>query len=276
VLVEDLLVTPGASVTAGAPLITVGNTPAGGLAYRQAVDAVTYAERDLARVRRLYDQQMAANDQLFAAQKALADAEAGLAAQSAAGGSRPRQIIVAPIGGVVGQVAVTRGQQVAAGGALVSLVAAGGMTAQLDVEPNHAALLATGQTVRVISALDPKVAVDSRLTFVGRAIDPATHLVAASAPAQAVGLPLGAAVRGEIAVATSRGMIVPRASVVYDEAGAHVFLIKGGKAHQVAVSTGPDIGDQIAVTGALRSGDVVAVVGAYQLQDGLAVRVGAQ
>lgn len=276
VIVQNVLVTPGQPVAAGAALVEVGDTPASGLVYRQAADAVTYAKRDLARVQRLYDQQLAANDQLIAAQKALADAQAAVAAQAAAGGGQARQAIVSPLAGVVGQVAAAKGQQIAAGGALVVVVASGGLVAQLGVEPNRAALITPGQPVRIVSALDPKAAVDSRLTMVGRAVDPATHLIAVSAPAESVGLPLGASVRGEIAVATSQGLTVPRASVVYDESGAHVFVVRAGKAHQVAVSTGPEAGDQIAVTGELHAGDQVVVAGAYQLQDGLAVRLGAQ
>ncbi|HXQ17625.1 MAG TPA: efflux RND transporter periplasmic adaptor subunit [Caulobacteraceae bacterium] len=276
VIVQDVLVTPGQPVAAGAALAEVGDTPASGLAYHQAADAVTFAKRDLARVQRLYDQQLAANDQLLAAQKALADAQAGLSAQAAAGGGHAREAIVSPIAGVVGQVSANRGQQVAAGGALVTVVANGGLVAQLGLEPNRAAQVAVGQSVRVVSALDPNAAVSSRLVEVGRAVDPTTHLIAISAPAEGAGLPLGAAVRGEIAVATSQGLTVPRASVVYDEEGAHVFVVKAGKARQVAVTTGPEAGDLIAVTGALTAGDAVVVEGAYQLQDGLAVRLGAQ
>ena len=276
VIVQDVLVTLGQPVAAGAPLVEVGDTPASWLVYRQAADAAAFAKRDLARVQRLYDQQLAANDQLIAAQKALADADAALAAQSAAGGGHARQAIASPIAGVVGQVSAAKGQQVAAGGALVTVVASGGLVAQLAVEPTRVAQITLGQPVRVVSALDPKTAVDSRLTMVGRAVDPATHLITVNAPAQNPGLPLGAAVRGEIAVATSQGLTVPRASVVYDEDGAHLFVVRAGKAHLVAVATGPEAGDQIAVTGDLHAGDPVVVVGAYQLQDGLAVRLGAQ
>ena len=122
VIVQDVLVTPGQPVAAGAPLVEVGDTPASGLVYRQAVDAAAFAKRDLARVQRLYDQHLAANDQLIAAQKALADADAALAAQSAAGGGHARQAIASPLAGVVGQVSAARGQQVAAGGALVTVI----------------------------------------------------------------------------------------------------------------------------------------------------------
>jgi RND family efflux transporter MFP subunit len=273
VIVQDLLTAPGLAVVAGSPLVQVGDTPASGLAYRQAADALAFAERDLARVQRLYDQQLAANDQLAAARKALADAQAAVAAQTAAGGGRGRQVIASPIAGVVSQVVVQRGQQVAAGAPLLTVVAGGGFLAQFGVEPTQAAHLAVGQPVRIVSALDPKIVIQSRMSAVGRAVDPATRLVPAAAPAPGVGMALGAAVRGEITTATVQGLTVPAASVVYDENGAHLFVVRGGKAHQVAVTVGPEQADEVMVNGKLGASDQVAVTGAYQLEDGMAVRV---
>ncbi|HEY3889358.1 MAG TPA: efflux RND transporter periplasmic adaptor subunit [Caulobacteraceae bacterium] len=273
VIVQDLLVAPGQPVAAGAPLAVVGDTPASGLAYHQAADALTFAKQDLARIQRLYAQQLAANDQLAAGQKAVADAQAALAAQTAAGGGRARQTIASPIAGVVWQVPAAKGQQLASGAPLLSVVASGGLVAQLGVEPNGAAQLVAGQPVRIVSALDPNRAIESRLTVVGQAVDPTTRLISAMAPAEGAGLALGAAVRGEITVATIQALTAPRASVVYDENGSHVFVIRGGKAHQVAVAAGPEQEDRITVSGEIHAGDQVAVVGAYQLQDGLAVRI---
>lgn len=275
VIVQDLLTAPGLTVSVGTPLIQVGDTPAGGLVYRQATDALAYAERDLARVQRLYDEQLAANDQLGAARKALADAQAAVAAQAAAGGGRKGQIIASPIAGVVSQVVAQKGQQVAAGAPLLTVVAAGGFLAQFGVEPTQAAQLAVGQPVRIVSALDPNIVMQSRMSAVGRAVDPATRLVPAAAPAPGAGLALGSAVRGEITSATVQGLTVPSASVVYDEKGAHLFVVRGGKAHQVAVSVGPEQGDQVMVSGQLTAKDQVAVSGAYQLEDGMAVRIAA-
>ena len=276
VIVQDILTAPGLAVAAGAPLLRVGDTPASGLAYRQSTDALAFAERDLARVQRLYDQQLAANDQLAAARKALADAQAAVAAQNAAGGGRRGQVIASPIAGVVSQVAVQRGQQVAAGAPLLTVVATGGLVAQFGVEPTQAAQLAVGQPARIVSALDPAIVVQSRMSAVGRAVDPATRLIPAAAPAPGSGLALGAAVRGDITTATLRGLIVPAASVVYDEKGAHVFVVRGDKAHEVPVSVGPEQGDQVMVGGQLKANEQVAVQGSYQLEDGMAVRVDAR
>jgi RND family efflux transporter MFP subunit len=272
VIVRDVLTATGLTVRPGSPLIQVGDSPASGLAFRQATDALAFAQKDLARVQRLYDQQLAANDQLIAARKTLSDAEAAVAAQRAAGGGNGGQIITSPIAGVVSQVVAVKGQQVAVGAPLLTVVADGGFLAQFGVEPTQAGQLAVGQPVRIASVLDPNVTVQSRLTAVGRAVDPATRLVPAAAPALNAGLALGAAVRGEVTTATVQGLTVPAASVVYDEKGAHVFVVRGGKAHEVQVTVGPQNGDQVMVAGQLTANDQVAVAGAYQLDDGMPVR----
>jgi RND family efflux transporter MFP subunit len=272
VIVEQVLAAPGQPVATGAPLIVLANTPATELAFRQTTDAVGFAERDLARVQRLYDQHLAANDQLGAARKALADAKAGVAAQVAAGAGHGRQTLTAGNPGVVGAVSVAAGEHVATDAPLMTVIATGGLIAQLGVEPTRASRLAVGQGVVISSAFDRAKAINSRLSVVGRQVDPATRLVTVTAPALGAGLPLGAAVQGVVTVSTHAGLLVPSSSVVYDEAGAHLFVVRGGKARQVAVTPGETQGDDLEVRGGLAAGDAVAVQGAYQLQDGLAVR----
>jgi hypothetical protein len=60
---------------------------------------------------------------------------------------------------------------------------------------------------------------------------------------------------------------------VFDETGAHLFVVEGGKARRVFVTVGRDMGDTIEVAGAVPAGATVAVEGAYELQDGMAVKV---
>ncbi len=273
VIVEQVLAAPGQPVAAGAPLIVLANTPATDLAFRQATDAAGFAERDLARVQRLYDQHLAANDQLGAARKAVADAKAGVAAQIAAGAGAGRQTLRASGAGVIGAVPAALGEHVAADAPLMTLIANGGLIAQLGVEPTHAGALAAGQSVVIASAFDPTRKILSRLAVVGRQVDPATRLVTVTAPVPGAAPALGAAVEGVITVASHTGLLVPSAAVVYDEAGAHLFVVRGGKARQVKVTPGETQGDDLEVAGQLAAGEAVAVQGAYQLQDGLAVRV---
>ncbi len=272
VIVERLLVAPGQPVGAGAPLIELAPTPASELAFRQASDAAAFAARDLERVQRLFDQHLAANDQLGAARKTLADARAALTAQSTAGGGH-RQTLTAPFAGVVGTIPVALGDHVAPDAPLLSVIATGGLTAQLGVEPARAAKVAPGQAVVIASAFDPARGAASRIAIVARQVDPATRLVTVSAPAASTGLPLGAAVQGTITVAGHPGLVVPRAAIVRDEAGAHVFVAKGGKARQTAVTLGLEQGEDIEVVRGVAAGEAVVVQGAYQLEDGMALRI---
>ena len=275
VIVEQLLATPGQPVASGEPLIVLANTPATQLAFRQAADAVAFAQRELERVQRLYDAHLAANDQLGAARKALTDAQAATAAQSQAGASAGRQTLTAPFAGVVGAVPVALGEHVAADAPLMTIIASGGLVAQLGVESERARRVAPGQPARIASAFDPSQSVESHVAVVGRQVDPTTRLVTVSAPAQGAGLALGGSVQGTIVVASHAGLRAPHAAVVYDEDGAHVFVIKAGKAYQVGVKTGAEQGEAIEISGAVKAGDLLAVDGAYQLQDGWPVRTAA-
>ena len=273
VIVQRVLVTPGQPVGAGTPLMALVGTPATQLSYSQARDARAFAQRDLERVQRLMASHLAANDQLIAARKTLADAKAAVAAQSAAGAGLGAQTLTAPLAGVVGSVPVALGDHVAEGAPLLTVVATGGLIAQLGVEPTRAARLRPGQSVLIKSAFDPGNRFESHLAVVGRQVDLATRLINVTAPARAAGVALGAAVEGLITVASHGGLLVPRAAVVFDESGAHVFVVRGGKARQVAVKPGAEQGDDLEITGAVAAGEPVAVQGAYQLQDGSAVRI---
>ena len=83
----------------------------------------------------------------------------------------------------------------------------------------------------------------------------------------------GAAVQAEVVTASHSGVVVPRASVVFDETGPHVFVVAGGKAERVFVTLGLNHGDDVEIGGKLAAGSQVAVEGAYELQDGMPVKV---
>jgi RND family efflux transporter MFP subunit len=272
VIVERLLATPGQPVAAGQPLIVLANTPATQLAFRQAEEAAAFAQRDLERLQRLYDAHLAAGDQLDAARKTLGDAQAAAVAQTQSGAGGGRQTLSAPFAGVVSAVSVTAGEHVAADAPLMTLIASGGMVAQLGVEPARARGVSIGQPVRIASAFDPSQSLQSQVAVVGRQVDPATRLVTVIVPAQGAGLALGGAVQGTIVVARHAGLRASRAAVVYDEDGAHVFVITAGKAHQRAIRPGVEQAETVEIAGAVKAGEMVAVEGAYQLRDGWPVR----
>lgn len=271
VIVARILVRSGETVPAGQALAEVVSAPGADLAYRQAADAASFGRNDLARVQRLFDERLVASDQLTAAKKTLADAEAALAAQEKQGGGRARQVMSAPGASVVTNIAVAPGDHVAQDAPLMTLVRRGALSAKLGLEPTTGRF-AAGQavTIRPTAGGAP---IASRLVMVGRAADPASKTLDAVAPLGEGAPPIGSAIQAEIVTGAHQGLAVPRAAVIFDETGAHVFTVGGGKARRVFVTVGRDYGDEIEVHGPLNAGQAVAVQGAYELQDGMAVKV---
>jgi RND family efflux transporter MFP subunit len=272
-IVSRVLVRSGQAVTAGQALMEIANAPGAELAFRQAADAVTFAQTDLARVQRLYDERLAASDQLTTAKKTLADAQATLAAQTKQGSGRSLQVISAPQAGVVTTVSAAAGDHVAQDAPLVVLARANGAAAKLGLEPFGRVGVGQAVTLQPVYGGPPIV---SRVAMVGRAADQTTKTLDAIVPLNGAALPIGAPLRGEIVTGAHTGWVVPRASVVFDETGPHVFLVSGGKAHRTFVALGLDHGQEIEITGQLPAGAQVAVEGAYELQDGMAVKVRAK
>lgn len=279
VIVARVLVRAGQAVAAGQPLLELTDAPAAALAWRQATDALTFARSDLARVQRLYDQHLAASDQLDAAKKTLADAEAGTAAQRAQGAGRGVQTIAAPTAAIVTSLAVAPGDHLAEDAPLLVLAPRGALSARFGLQPSASpAAVGDAVTLRPVAG-GPSL--NARLTTVGEVADPTSRTLDATASLGGEALPIGSAVEADIAVSAHEGLLVPRAAVVFDETGAHVFVVQGGAARRVFVTVGLDQGDQIEVSAtspsaSLSAGQSVAVQGAYELQDGMAVRLAAR
>jgi len=269
-IVAKVLVRSGESVAVGQPLVQIANAPGSEQAYRQAADAVTFAQSDLARVQRLFDERLAATDQLTAAKKTLADAQAALTAQRQEGGGQALQVLRAPRAGVVTAVSSAVGDHVAQDAPLVVLARADGAAVKLGLEPGGR--FAVGQPVTLKPVFGgPPIA--SRLSMVGRAADQTTKTLDAIAPLNGIALPIGAAVEGDVVTSSHVGQVAPRPAVVFDETGPHVFVVAGGKARRVFVTLGLDHGGDVEVRGQLPPGAQVAVEGAYELQDGMPVKV---
>ena len=273
VIITRMLVRAGQAVRAGEPLVEVSSAPGSELAYRQAEDAVSFARTELARVQRLFDERLAGADQLGAAKKTLADAESTLGAQHSQGGDHALQTIAAPQAGVVTTASVATGDHVAQDAALVVLARSSGTMARLGLEP-PVARFNRGQavTIKPVAGGPP---VRSSIAMVGQSADQTTKTIDAIAPLNGAALPIGSAVEGDIIIGSHTGVLAPRAAVVFDETGPHVFTVQGGKAKRVFVDVGADQGDEIEVKG-LPNGAQVAVEGAYELQDGMPVKVRTQ
>ena len=275
-LIGKVLVRLGEQVAAGTPLIELETAPSAHMAYQQAQAAVDYAKRNLTRLQRLYSEQLATNDQVSAARKALEDATAQLRAQTKVGAAHSREILRAPFDGVVTKLLVTQGDRVQADTTALIMARTDALMVPLGIEPEDAPRVKAGMAVTLRSLFGHELVRQGVVERVHAMIDPATRLVdvvVRLAKTPASDLVLGMRVEGEITLARQTTMAVPRSAILRDDSGAYLFVVRDGHAHRVNVKTGTEEKELIAVSGDLKLGDVVVTLGNYELEDGMAVRV---
>ncbi|MGH8396679.1 MAG: efflux RND transporter periplasmic adaptor subunit [Gammaproteobacteria bacterium] len=270
----ELDVMAGTQVKRGQPLVTLAATPESAVLYAQAKSQADYARSALKRTQSLFKEKLATQNQVAAAAKALADAEANLTAQQQMGGGHA-VVIRAPADGVVAAVNVASGARVAANTSVLTLAEQGGLFVRLGVTPQQAPMIGTGMPVTLTSAFDPQLDLQTKITQVGGQVNPTSGLVdvlaSVSGKSAAAFLP-GTQVTAEIIVQQVHSLAVPRSSVLRDAKGAYIFIVKNHIAHRVDVKVGIDDGTWIAVSGDLKAGDRVVTLGNYELTNGMVVR----
>ncbi|MDE2196753.1 MAG: efflux RND transporter periplasmic adaptor subunit [Gammaproteobacteria bacterium] len=270
----QLEVVAGARVKRGEPLVTLVATPTSAVLYAQAKAEADYAGSALKRTQSLFKAHLATRDQLAAAEKALQNAQANLAAQQQMGGGHTA-VIRAPADGVVSSVAVASGARVAANTTLLTLVEQDGLYARLGVAPEQAQAVRVGMPVTLSAVFDPRSTLQAKVSQVGGVVDPASGLVdvlASITVKTAAQFIPGAHVTAAIILNSSHALAVPRSAVLHDAQGAYLFIVKDHVARRVNVQAGIDDGTWIAVQGALHAGERVVTLGNYELIDGMAVR----
>ena len=269
--VMHIAVTSGEAVHTGQSLLEFHLSAASSSTYTQAVTALKTAQGEQARIARLLGQQLATREQKALADKAVADAQATLAALEHETGGKPQQVLTAPFDGVVAAIPVNQGDRVAAGAALVTLVRSHGLVVTCGIEPAQVKRLKIGQSVRITPLSGDAQAVEGKLSRVDKSLNPKTRLVDADVSVDEE-LIQGQAFRAQIDVGELKGWIVPRDAVLDDDEGAYVFQVNGDKAKRVKVKRVGNDDENAAVDGPLDAKLEVVVVGNYQLEDGGAVR----
>jgi RND family efflux transporter MFP subunit len=273
--VVALKVSAGQTVKRGQALLTIAPDPVARSAYRQAQTALILARGELRRTEQMAEQHLATQSQLAAARKALADAQAALQAQRALGGGAAQETVAAPDDGVVTTLSVALGERFAANAPLLAFMPAHALIAMLGVQPDSATQLRIGMPVQLHDVYGDGKAFEGKLSMVGRAIDPQTHLlpVQADIPAavdatQAAGAALQASIQSDGYSAWA----VPRGAVLRDDKGDYLYQLDHGKAHRVDVQLRQPAGDTVGVLGKLDAKLPVIVDGAYEVGDGDSVR----
>jgi RND family efflux transporter MFP subunit len=274
-LVNRIWVSLGQRVVAGDKLIELVTAPDARMQYLQAESAVDYAQRELERQRRLLSEQLATKAQVDAAQKALRDARATVAALRERGMDVAVEILRTPIDGVITRLDVAQGQRIQADSTAMLIAAEKHLVARLGIEPEDLDRLHPGLPISLSPVFVPDIRVETQLHQVHGMINPSTHLVDVLAPIpedRTGPLVLGSRVSARIELPTHQALVVPRSAVLRAGKQAYLYLVEKGTAHRVEVDTGIVQGTEIEVSGALAAGDVVVVLGNYELRDGMSVR----
>jgi len=274
-LVNRIWISLGQRVVAGDKLIELVTAPDARMQFLQAESAVDYAQRELERQRRLLSEQLATKAQVDAAQKALRDAQATVAALRERGMDVAVETLRTPIDGVITRLDVAQGQRIQADSTAMLIAAEKHLIARLGIEPEDLNRLHPGLPITLSPVFVPDIRVETQLHQVHGMINPSTHLVDVLAPIpedRTGPLVLGSRVSAHIRLPPHQALVVPRSAVLRAGKQAYLYLVKKGTAHRVEVDTGTEQGPEIEVSGALAAGDVVVVLGNYELRDGISVR----
>src|SRR5262245_14446680 len=168
-------------------------------------------------------------------------------------------VVLSPIDGAVSQRLTSRGEYLAVGAPMATLVRIHPLRLRVSVPEREAAGVRVGQTVRLTIEGDPTV-------YSGRVVRLApivqelnrTLTVEAEIPNERGLLRAGAFARAEIVTEAAQPIItVPASSLIVFAGVEKVLVVRGGKTAEVRVQTGRRLGDTIEIVEGLKKGEPV-------------------
>ncbi len=250
---------------------------------RQAAAAVDHARTALEsakanfdRVGRLFEKGIASRKEVEDSRTETAAAQAaveeGEAALRTADLELERARIVSPISGRVVKRFVSVGEQVdgTSGEPVVEVAGLDTVELAANVPAEYLSRVRTGMSASVLSPTWPDRTFAGEVIALAPAVDPASNAALARIriPNPAHELRIGMFVEARIIVAEHKGVVtVPPSSIVRDERGAAVFVVKGDLAERTAVTTGIETPDAVEVLTGLQAGETILTSSVHGLGD---------
>lgn len=257
----------GADLTKGATILTLGST------VQQADLANAKARLDLAVKALKRDQELAARG--VATRIKLETGEAEIVAARAQV-TRAESVVAerqlrAPFAGEIGKIGVSVGAYVTPGQVIAILRDDSQLYVDIDVPVTLLNKVRVGSRFTLVSE-QPGVGVrEGTISFIAPGVDPLTRSLALRGELVNPDHDLrpGMFVRVDLHLNERPGAIaVPEAALNYSLAGQSVFRVRGGKAEQVPVAIGAQVGEFVEITSGLVAGDVVVTDGRNRLRHG--------
>jgi membrane fusion protein, multidrug efflux system len=275
--VVRVAVVAGQPVAKGDLLVEVGAMPAESPDARRARIDVDFAEREVARLRRLVAEQLATNADLEAAEKNLEASRATV--EGLGGGARGGHTTALRAGedSVVVEVMATAGSLVQAGQSALSLAARGAVVARMGFEPDDMPRLREGIRVRLEPLFGDGSAqpVEGYVSRLNQGVNPATQLVELLLRVDAPPgwMVTGTKVRGAAVTRRSERAVLVSNDALLERAGkAGAFVVEDGRARWRPVELGIVNELNAEARAGLQPGERVVTAGRTSLEEGMRVR----
>jgi len=176
--------------------------------------------------------------------------------------------VTAPRGGVVTSLGAASQQLVASGAELLRIASIDRVWLRVDLYGESARLARPGRAVEATLAALPGVMLRGRIATVAPSVEGATQSVTARVPLENRSGRLMPGMFVDVRVTTGRtfrGILVPRAAIIYDGSRRLVMIRQDASFFPSVVALGPVIGDRVAVLRGVLPGEAVVTSGAYEL-----------
>lgn len=237
--------------------------------YRQAEAVFRNAEKQWNKMKTLYEAGAVSEMQLDGAETEYEVAKANF------NSARQSIEIRAPFNGLVADISVRIGDEVAPGQPVVQVADVGSLRLLLEVPPHQVGLLKAGQPVTVPSPADSSVVMNGSVYSTADAANQATRSfeVECHFPKPLNGFSPGMYVIASIETGKlTSALVVPSEALLYRSGGAMLYTVDDDTAGLVAVTELASGQGMTAVKGDIRAGQRVVVVGHKNLTPGSKVR----
>jgi len=266
--VTGVSVSVGAHVKQGDRLIDLDR---GGVQsqYRQTEAVFRDAETQLGKIESLFAAGAVSKRELETAQTAFDVARANFEA------ARQAVEIESPITGIVTDLYVRTGDEVAPGKALAEVANVGALRLTLDVPSSQIGELSTGQLARVCAPGDTTRCMEGKIYSIADAADRNTRTfeVECRFADPLPGLAPGTFVSADVTLRTlPSALSIPDDALIYRGGAAYTYAVEADTTQLVPVEVLARDGGRTAVAGALKVGQRVVVAGQKNLTPGARVR----
>jgi len=268
--ITALLFQEGQYVARGAPLVRIDDSMLRAQAERADADR-DLAQQQLARVRKLREQNAAPPADLERAEAAARSASAALSLLQL---QIARSVVRAPFAGVVGQRFVSVGDYVTTQSPLLTLQTVDPQRAVIEVPERHAASLRQGQTVEFTVAAEPQRKFAARVDFIDPVVDNTNRTITVKglAPNRDRLLKPGMFIEARLATAVrEKAIVIPEDAIQPLRTANIAWVVDNGKASRRVVQLGVRSAGFVEVLSGVKAGELVVVGGLERMGEGMAL-----